>query len=100
MALAAMLIASRHRQVPRTAPRILLTSKESIASTLAGSVMEGAGSRDLRRRTNSRFASALATRITAQHTVILTLSVRAHCSLNAVRRPGPAEADRWPTFSF
>src|SRR5213594_3214409 len=42
MAPAAMLIASRHRQVPRTAPRILLTSKESIASTLAGSVMEGA----------------------------------------------------------
>src|SRR5262245_54181632 len=74
MAPAAILIARRHRQVPRMAPRILFTSKESIAGKLARSVMEKVvGSRGLRRRTNSRFASALATRITGQHTLVLIL---------------------------
>src|SRR5260370_41805361 len=68
-----MLIASMPRQVPKIAPRILFTSKESIASKLARSVMEGAGSRGLRRRTKSRFHSALATRINGQHTPILIL---------------------------
>src|SRR6516165_8897979 len=67
MAPAAMLIESTPRQVPRMAPRILFTSKESIASKLARKVKGiGSGRGRLRRCTNSRFASALATRISGQ----------------------------------
>src|SRR6266446_2458646 len=69
MAPAAMLIESTPRQVPRIAPRILFTSKESIASRLAWKVGGiGRGRGRLRRCTNSRFASALATRISGQST--------------------------------
>src|SRR6516165_9333694 len=67
MAPAAMLIESTPRQVPRMAPRILFTSKESIASRLAeGRGIVSGGRAGLRRCTNSRFASALATRISGQ----------------------------------
>src|SRR6516162_6212081 len=69
MAPAAMLIESTPRQVARMAPRILFTSKESIASRLARKVGGiGSGRGRLRRCTNSRFASALATRISGQST--------------------------------
>src|SRR5262249_42226293 len=68
MAPAAMLIESTPRQVPRMAPRILFTSKESIASRLAEGGIASGGRAGLRRCTNSRFASALATRITANPT--------------------------------
>src|SRR5215469_9659935 len=67
MAPAAMLIESTPRQVPRMAPRILFTSKESIAGRLAeGRGIVSGGRAGLRRCTNSRFASALATRISGQ----------------------------------
>src|SRR5215831_1692692 len=62
MAPAAMLIESTPRQVPRMAPRILFTSKESIASRLVEGGIASGGRAGLRRCTNSRFASALATR--------------------------------------
>src|ERR1700745_77024 len=79
-----MLIESTPRSVPRIAPRILLTSKESIAGKArAAFPRKQAGCRALRRRTNSRFASVLATRITGRpRTALLPLpsaSLRAIC---------------------
>src|SRR4051812_43716639 len=62
-----MFSASRHRQVKRNAPRILLISNESIAasgSSQAGNSSESGAGAALDGATHSRFAGALATRIT------------------------------------
>src|SRR3954454_23844230 len=63
-----MFSASRHRQVKRNAPRILLISNESIAASgswKAGNSSESGAGAALDGETHSRFAGALATRITA-----------------------------------
>src|SRR5579884_4386310 len=67
MAPAAILSASRTRQVPRMAPRILLSSKEFIAIGLRGALGSDVGlaPRSAAAAIRYRFASAVATRISA-----------------------------------